>query len=312
MLSFSVPPGYRRSAPSQAAEAGRVHRDHRPVAAGRSRPARQAAPHRQAGVRAAARRARVHRRLHDRQGLHPRASAARPGDVRAAAPSARPCPGRLRRGDGGDRRRRADGALLRLRPAAQRRLLRPRLSGGDRRGLGRRPRPCLRLLRRRAAVGALRQRPLPGGAHPARRHPQAGHALQRVPVALPDPRSLRPPGQGQRQGRRRGAGRLGAAHLHGAAAALRHLGGLQRLARGAMPQAPGGHPAGPQPRRSARGWRGISRRWRTCRPRPSTPATRPPGGSARRRWCATRPTTTRCRSPMATGTSGSGAMSTRW
>ena len=174
------------------------------------------------------------------------APAAAGGDVRAAAPSARPRPGRLRRGDGGDRRGRADRALLRLRPAAQRRQLRARLSGGHRRGLGGRPRPRLRLLRSGAAVGALRQRPLPGDAHPARRHAQAGAALQRVPVALPDPRPLRPPRQGQRQGGGRRAGRLGAAQLHGSAAALCLLGGLQRLARDAMPQAPGGDPAGPR------------------------------------------------------------------
>ena len=58
--------------------------------------------------------------------------------------------------------------------------------------------------------------------------------------------------------------------------------------------------------------RATWRRWRTCRPRPSTPATRPPDGSARRRWCATRPTTTRCRSPTATATSGCAVTSTRW
>ncbi len=50
---------------------------------------------------------------------------------------------------------RADGALLRLRPAAQRRLLYPGLPGGDGRGVGRRPRARLRLLRAGAAVGAL-------------------------------------------------------------------------------------------------------------------------------------------------------------
>jgi transposase len=32
------------------------------------------------------------------------------------------------------------------------------------------------------------------------------------------------------------------------------------------------------PRRSARGWRGTWQRWRTCRQRPSTPATRRPDG----------------------------------
>src|SRR3546814_5489065 len=48
-----------------------------------------------------------------------------------------PCAGRLWRGDGGDRRRGAEGPLLRARPAAQRRLLCASLSGGGGRGLGR-------------------------------------------------------------------------------------------------------------------------------------------------------------------------------
>ncbi len=47
-------------------------------------------------------------------------------------------------------------------------------------------------------------------------------------------------------------------------------------------------------------------------PVPSMPATRPPDGSARRRWCATRPTTTRCRSPTATAMCGCAVTSTRW
>ena len=187
-------------------------------------------------------------------------------------------PGRFRRSGSVHRRRRADGAFLRLRSAAQRRQLRPRLSGGHRRGLGGRPRPCLRVLRPGAAVGALRQRPLPGGAHPARRDPQAGDAVQRLPVALPDPGSLRPARQGQRQGRRRGAGRLGAAQLHGAAAALRHLGGLQRSGSRRNAASARRRSCAATPRRSARGWRGIWRRWRTCRPRRSMPATRRPGG----------------------------------
>ena len=101
---------------------------------------------------------------------------------------------------------------------------RPGLSGGCVGGLGGRPHPCLRLLRRGAAVGRLRQRPLPGGEDPARRDPQAGGAVQRVPVALPDPGPLRPSGQGQRQGERRGARRLCPAQLHGADPAVRDMG----------------------------------------------------------------------------------------
>ena len=44
---------------------------------------------------------------------------------------------------------------------------------------------------------------------------------------------------------------------------------------------------------------------------PLMPVIRPPVGSVRRRWCATRQTITRCRSPTATVTSGSVAMSMR-
>ncbi len=74
-------------------------------------------------------------------------------------------------------------------------------------------------------------------AHPAGRDTPAGHALQRVPVALPEPGSLRPSREGQRQGERRRDRRLGAAQLHGAAAAVCDMGGVQRLAGRAVPQA---------------------------------------------------------------------------
>jgi hypothetical protein len=66
------------------------------------------------------------------------------------------------------------------------------------------------------------------------------------------------------------------------------------------------------PRRSVNASRGILRRCPNFRRHHSMPAIRPPDGSAPRHWCATRPTITRCRSPMATATSGSGAMSERW
>ena len=96
----------------QAAEAGRVHRDHRRVAARGRRPSSQAASHREAGPGSPAGGARVHRRLHHREGLLARAPAAQPGDVRAAAPRSRPRPGGLRRGDGRHRRGRAEDALF--------------------------------------------------------------------------------------------------------------------------------------------------------------------------------------------------------
>ena len=59
----------------------------------------------------------------------------------------------------------------------------PPFCGAEGRRLGRWPRPCLRVLRAGAAVGALRQRPLPGGAHSARRHVSV-HRRRRADGAL--------------------------------------------------------------------------------------------------------------------------------
>jgi transposase len=56
---------------------------------------------------------------------------------------------------------------------------------------------CVRILRGRATINRLRQRSLPGGEDPARRHPQAGDAVQRVSVPLLDPGLLRPSGERQ-------------------------------------------------------------------------------------------------------------------
>ena len=80
--------------------------------------------------------------------------------------------------------------------------------GGGRRGVGGRPCARLCLLRQEALVDPLRQRSLPGGEDPARRHTQAGELVQFVPVPLCDRRPLWPARQGQRQGGRRGPCRL--------------------------------------------------------------------------------------------------------
>ena len=106
--------------------------------------------------------------------------------------------------DGGDRRGRADGAFLRARPDAQRRLLHPRLSGSHRRVLGGWPRSRLYFLRPGAAGGALRQRRTaaqPRASSPDRPAPlspppeiairdagkvlEAGHAVRRRMPAQP-------------------------------------------------------------------------------------------------------------------------------
>ena len=67
MLSYSAPPGYRRSKAGSATEAGRLHRHHRRDPGGGQGPggSAQAAAHGASDLRAAAGRARVHGRLHD-------------------------------------------------------------------------------------------------------------------------------------------------------------------------------------------------------------------------------------------------------
>ena len=119
------------------------------------------------------------------------------------------------------------------------------------------------------------------------------------------------PGKGNDKGNAEGLGRLLPPQLHGADPAVRDLGRVQRPSGGAVPQASGGCPARPvrDDRRTPR--RGIWPRCPTCQRRRSMPAIRPPDGSVPRRWCATRPTITRCRSPMAIAMSGSEAMSTQ-
>ena len=75
------------------------------------------------------------RRIHRGQGLRQGEPPSDNRDVRAAVPPAGPGPVRLRRGPGGHRRRAAQGSLLRLGSAPQRRLLRQGLSCREHRGL---------------------------------------------------------------------------------------------------------------------------------------------------------------------------------
>ena len=208
MVAFSVPPGYRRTQAAGAAEAGCVHRHHRPHSGRGQKPAEEAAAHGEADLRAAAGRARLHGRHHDREGLRGGLAAAGAGDVRAAGASSGARPGRLRRGDRHHRRRRAQDPFLRVRPAALRRLLCGGLSGREDGSLLRRPRPGLHLLRRRAEVDPLRQHQDRGCPHPGRRQAAADTCVQRAAIALPVRGSVRSAGQGQRQGQGRGAGRL--------------------------------------------------------------------------------------------------------
>ena len=155
-------PAHGAGAPS---EARRIYRIHRRVAAGGSQGrASQAAAHREAHLRSSSRRARVHRRVHDREGPCSRASSSASGDVRAAGSSAGARAGRFRRSVGVHRRGQAEGPFLRLRPAAQRRIVRSSIPCGDGRGMGRRARARVLVLRHGPVVDSLRQRPVPGVA----------------------------------------------------------------------------------------------------------------------------------------------------
>jgi hypothetical protein len=76
-----------------ASQARALHRDHRRDLGGGPRLTAEAAAHRQADPRTPARRARLCRRLHDGEGLRPRAAAAAARGIRPARPPARPCAG---------------------------------------------------------------------------------------------------------------------------------------------------------------------------------------------------------------------------
>ncbi len=131
MLAFSVPPGYRRSGPQRRPKLeaftgiiDRILEDDQ-------------GPHRKQRHTAK----KIFERLRDEHGftggqtivkdyVRERRRRSREMFVPLVHSPAMPraCPreggGRFRRGDGGDRRHGAEGALLRLRPAAQRRQLR--------------------------------------------------------------------------------------------------------------------------------------------------------------------------------------------
>jgi len=108
ILAFSVPPGYRRTAPVKRPkldgfteiidgwlEGDRgVHRKQRHTAKRVFERLRDGEPSCRHAFETDGE--RVHRGLHDHQGLCASARTARPGDVRAAGPSARARPGRLR------------------------------------------------------------------------------------------------------------------------------------------------------------------------------------------------------------------------
>lgn len=151
MLRYAVPPGYRRQQPPKRPKLGpRVGVIDAILENDKQQPKKQ---------RHTAK--RIFERLRSehaytggytiREGLRAGRDAAPPEDVRSAEACSGHGAGRLRRGAGDRRWRGAEGALLRDRPAALRRLLRPGVSGGDDGSVPGRPRSgLLRFLRERA------------------------------------------------------------------------------------------------------------------------------------------------------------------
>ncbi len=129
MLQYSVPPGYRRESPPRRPKLdpyrGVIDRI---LDEDRGLPKKQ---------RHTAK--RIYERLRAEHGFDGRYTIVKDyvrerlppdtGDVRAAVPSSRRCPVRLRPGEGGDRRSGADHPLLRAGPSPQRRVLRQGLMG---------------------------------------------------------------------------------------------------------------------------------------------------------------------------------------
>ena len=102
------------------------------------------------------------------------------------------------------------------------------------------------LLRRRPPIHPVRQHQAGGCPDPGRWEAAANARLHGASVPLSVRGQVRPAGQGQRQGQGRGTGRLHPAELPGPRPACRELRGPQRCSRRTVPPAPGGAAAGPQ------------------------------------------------------------------
>src|SRR5271167_3198399 len=111
MLEYAVPPGYQRQQPIKRPKLGPWLGVIDAILKDDKAETREAAAYGETDLRAAKGRARVHGRLHDREGLCAHLEAARPGDVRAAGTSGRRGTSRLRRSDGVHCRGGAEGAL---------------------------------------------------------------------------------------------------------------------------------------------------------------------------------------------------------
>ena len=189
MCRFSLPPGYTRTKPVAKPKLGPLLPVIDAILEADRSGAGEAAAYGEADLRAAARRAWVRRRLHGGEGLCPDRPGTRARDVRAAGASAGPCAGGFRRGGRRDRRRAAEDPLLLHGPAAVGCLLREGLSARDDRGVPGRACVGLRLLRRRAAVDALRQPQDRGGEDLRRRQARADAGVHGTGQPLSVPRT---------------------------------------------------------------------------------------------------------------------------
>ena len=157
MLSYSAPPGYRRTKPVRRPKLDGFTGIVDAILEADTDPdvPRKQRPHGAPDLRAPSRRARVQRRLYHRERLCPGPPAIDARGLRSTASPAEPCPGRLRRGGGGAAGAAGEGRLLLPDSAPFQRLVRQDLSEGDDGGLPRRPRQRLRLPRRGAAINPL-------------------------------------------------------------------------------------------------------------------------------------------------------------
>ena len=274
MLAFSVPTGYRRSKPPARPKLEAFTAIIDRIVEEEERPAKQRHTSKRIFERCGT--STASRRLHDREGLSARAAGSAARGVRPAGPSARPRPGRLRRGDGV-----IGGCSARSTSSVRLAALGCRL----RRGL-----PAETSRRSSTATAAFS---FLGGVPQSILYDNTKLAVGRI---LGDGKRQRTrtfaelqshylfldrfgrPGKGNDKGKVEGLVGLCAPQLPGADPGLRQLRGAQCASARLLPQAAGRSPARPRARPSASGW---SATWpRLQKPLPATPydaCEKPPG-----------------------------------